>query len=163
MSITHRLAVTLATAATISFGSVASSPLGLLAQDNCTYETCALRVRRSLIGHRIVRGMQEDRVASIILFAPRLEMWRERSDSASAHYAAFRTKHNVGAAFSLTGVAAFAAGTIIALADRGNETVPVVAIVGGLTFTMAGFVYLLQARNRLSQAIWWYNGTLLRE
>lgn len=161
MSITHRLTVGLA-AATISAGSVALSPNGVLAQNDCTYGSCALRVRRSLIGHRIVRGVQEDKVASIILFAPRLEMWRERSDSANTHYAAFRTKHNIGAAFSLAGVAAFAAGTIIALSDRGNETVPLVAIVSGLTFTVAGFVYLLQARDRLSQAIWWYNGTLVR-
>lgn len=130
------------------------------AQDSCSYDSCALRVKRSLIGHRIVQGQHEEPVASIVVFAPRLQMWSERSDSADTHYAAFRARHNAGAIFSLVGLAAFATGTVLALSDRGSETIPLVTVIGGLTFTVVGFAFQLDGRNHLSRAIWWYNSTL---
>ena len=60
------------------------------AQDACTYDECALKVTRGFLGTSILKGTEEERVARIILLAPHLDLFAQRSDSAGLYYEAFR-------------------------------------------------------------------------
>jgi hypothetical protein len=128
----------------------------------CTYDTCALRLHRGFMGPRIVRGVTGEKVAGFGLFAPRLSLFAERSDSAARYYELFRKSNNQGNALALVGTAIFLAATF----SRGTDwsqpvtTAQGVGLAIGAGFTLAGAIRLHPSHNRLSKAIWWYNRTL---
>jgi hypothetical protein len=141
-------AVTLASA-----GSVTAQVTG------CSYEACALRIKRKFFtGDEVVRGVGEEHVASIWFFAPKISLLSERADSAAHYYQSFRTIHNRGTWIGLTGVAMMVAGIIVAGGD--NEALAIGLTVGGAVPLTWGVVESVRARDRLGRAIWWYNGSL---
>lgn len=48
------------------------------------------------------------------IFPPRLPLFEQRSDSAGAQYAAFRTRYNIGTGLSMVGLALFVGGLVVA-------------------------------------------------
>ena len=126
---------------------------------DCKYETCALRLKRKfLTGGQIVRGVDEEHVASIWLLAPRISPLLERTDSAGYYYQSFRTLHNRGWWLGLTGVAMMVTGVIIA--GGANDELAVGLTLSGLIPLTWGMIESGRARDRLGRAIWWYNGSL---
>jgi hypothetical protein len=114
--------------------------------------------RKAFTSGEVVRGVNEEHVASIWFFAPKISLLSERADSVGHYYQSFRTIHNRGTWIGLTGVAMMVAGIIVAGGD--NETLAIGLTVGGLIPFTWGVVESARARDRLGRAIWWYNGTL---
>ena len=139
---------------------ILASPSSVLAQDTqCTYETCALRLKRKfLTSGQVVRGVEEEHVASIWFLAPKISPLLERTDSAGHYYESFRKLHNRGTWVGLTGVVMMVTGIIIAGGDDDALAIGV-AFSGLIPFTW-GLIDNQRARDRLGRAIWWYNGTL---
>jgi len=141
---------------------VALTPRGMAQSDDCTYDRCALRIHRGFWGPRLVRGMDEDKVAGLGMFAPRLALFAQRSDSAARYYELFRKSHNQGSALALAGAIVFTAFTLSHGPDW-NQQVTTAQGVGmsvGAGLMLAGAIRLAPSHNRLSKAVWWYNRTL---
>ncbi len=134
-----------------------AAPLEAQATAGCTYDQCALKLKRGFLSRKLIAGTQEEHVANVYFLAPYLERFAERSDSAAYYYARFRSKQNSSTWFALGSLAAFAAALIV---NDSNEPVAgtlLVLGVGGLTVSL---VRSLPAPNDLSRAIWWYNRDL---
>ncbi len=125
------------------------------AGQDCTYASCALRIRHSLFSTQLVQGQAERRVASLGLFPPEVPLFAERSDTSARHYAAFRRRHTTGALLALAGSVALAAGVFVDDSDVG-----LILVAGGGLLGITGGIQATRAQDRLSQAIWWYNRTL---
>lgn len=140
--------------------AVATRP-GTAQEDPCTYDTCALRLHRGFLSARIVRGMEGEKVAGLGMFAPRLTLFAERSDSAARYYELFRRSTNQGNGLVLAGTAVF----LVFAFSNGfdwNQQVTTAQGVGmtvGAGLMLAGSIRILPSYNRLSKAIWWYNRT----
>jgi len=132
----------------------------------CTYDSCALRLRQQFFGGvSLVQGQDARRVARLGLFAPHVDALASASDSAKAHYLAFRTHQNRGGALLLVG--AVAAGVVGALAYdeahyRDNKGLVWGLAAVSLTFTIWGGANQMKASDQLQQAIWFYNRDLPR-
>lgn len=132
----------------------------------CTYDTCALRVRHQFFGGvSLVQGRDARRVARLGLFAPRVDALASASDSAKAHYLAFRKHQNRGAPLILIG--AVAAGVAVGLAYdearyRDNKGLFWGMIGVGFTFSVWGGANVVKANDQLQQSIWFYNRDLPR-
>ena len=125
----------------------------------CVYVRCFLSVQRD--PPRVVQGAAGTRVATLGLFAPRIDLLEATSDSARLHYAAFRSAYNRGAAFKLVGLAAVVSGLIITAANHHGSTGLAVGLgVGALPLGIAGFAFSAKAEGHLDQAIGFYNRTL---
>ena len=120
----------------------------------CTYDRCALKLKRGFLSRRLVAGMQEEQVASVYFLAPSLERFAERSDSAAYYYVRFRSRQNSSTWLALGSVAAFTAAMII---NDSNEPVAGTLLVLGVGGLTVGLVRGISAPNDLSRAIWWYN------
>lgn len=132
----------------------------------CTYDTCALRTRHQFFGGvSLVQGQDGRRVARLGLFAPHVDALASASDSAKAHYLAFRTHQNRGGGLLLVGLAA--AGVVGALAYdeahyRDNKALVLGFAAVSLTFTIWGGASQMKASDQLQQSIWFYNRDLPR-
>ena len=56
----------------------------------CTYDRCALLLKHGAFSRSLVQGADETHVASLVFFAPRVELFAERSDSAARRRSAWR-------------------------------------------------------------------------
>ena len=102
---------------------------------DCKYEACALRLKRKfLTGGQIVRGVDEEHVASIWLLAPKISPLLEQTDSAGYYYQSFRTLHTRGWWLGLTGVALIVTRVIIA-GGAIAELVARLTLVGPIPFS----------------------------
>jgi len=120
----------------------------------CTYDRCALRLKQAAFSQRLVQGVDELHVATLSFFAPRIDLFAQRSDSAARLYASFRQKRNTSAWTILGGVAAVTAGLIIA---QNNEPVGISLLVLGLGAGAYATIRGISAQNNLADAIWLYN------
>lgn len=125
--------------------------------DPCTYDACALRVRYRLFGGQIVRGREDDRVASLGWLAPSVPLFAERSDTAAWYYASFRRRQHVGAALGFAGLVASAAALLV---RDSNDDLAAGLGIGGSVLFIGGGIQLGRANERLSRAVWWYNRAL---
>lgn len=148
---------TILTLALIAFAKPSTAQV-----EGCSYDTCALRLHRGFWGPRIVRGMTGEKVAGYSLFAPRLSLFAERSDSAARYYELFRKSNNQGNGLALAGTIVFMAFAFSNGLDW-NQPVTTAQGVGmtvGAGLVLAGAIRLHPSYNRLWKAIWWYNRTL---
>lgn len=144
-------------AACLAAGAL-SSPGAAQAQDEaCTYDRCALRVHYGFLTHSIVQGSEGERVARIGIFAPDLDLFAG-SDSAAFYYSGFRSAHNSSVWLSIGALAAIATAAIVDTQDADEVVFGSLVIGGGLA--IGASIRSLQARERLSTAIWWYNRSL---
>ncbi len=152
------------TSMVLIFVLLGGARLGAAQANGCTYDTCALRLHQGFWGPRIVRGVTGEKVAGYGLFAPRLSLFAERSDSAGRYYELFRKSHNQGSGLALAGTVIFAGFALRGALEpnRNLSTVEGVGLTVGTGLLLAGVIRLLPAHNRLSKAIWWYNRTLVR-
>ena len=133
---------------------------------SCTYDSCALRLRHQFFGGvTLVQGQDDRRVARLGLFAPHVDALASASDSAKAHYLAFRKHQNRGAPLLLIG--AVAAGVAAGLAydqEHYREHKGLVwGLLGvGVTFSIWGGANVVKANDQLQQSIWFYNRDLPR-
>ncbi len=139
------------------FFTAPAGPLEAQATTGCTYDRCALKLKRGFLSHQLVAGTQEERVANIYFLAPYVERFAERSDSAAYYYERFRSRHNSSIWFGLAGLAAFTAALIV---NDSNEPVAGTLLVLGVGGLTVGLVRGIPARNDLSRGIWWYNRDL---
>lgn len=130
-------------------------------QDACTYDTCALRVS----GRKVLQGIDGERVAgtSFLGFAPRIELFAERSDSAGGWYERFRSATNTSSSLFMIAAIPATIISVAAIADPHGQ--PSEALAIGLLATLtvsltAGLIVGLPAPDHLSRAVWWYNRTL---
>lgn len=134
------------------------APGALVAQDTaCTYDACALRIKRPFFGTRLVQGRQGETVASIVFLAPRLTDMMERSDSALHYYELFRTRHNRALWMGLVGSVLYLGGFVVFEANPDAEPVALGLTIGGGAAMIASLIVGASARDPLSRAIWWYN------
>ncbi len=136
-------------------------PLSAMAQAaDCTYETCALRVKHRFFSQEIVRGAEEAKVATLGIIAPRIALLAERSDSAQVYYHSFRSAHNTRLWLAL-GAAASLAGSFVA-SQNDEDGIAIGLLAVGVGFTTGGAILSVKSRDHLSAAIWWYNRELPR-
>jgi hypothetical protein len=130
----------------------------------CTYDTCALRLQhRFFSGVSLVQGKDGSRVARLGLFAPRVGVLAAASDSAKAHYLAFRSHQNRGAALTLVGLSTAIAVGALAYDEshyRDNKGLVWGLIGVGLTFSIWGGANVVKANDQLQRSIWFYNRDL---
>ncbi len=144
----------------LTLGSTPYSVVGAQSRSTCTWDTCALRVHSAFLGGRLVRGVEDEKVAGVGWFAPTLALFEERSDTAATYYRSFRSKQNSGMALSLIALGAITAGVIAA--GAGEEGLGVGLTLGGLAFGALGGIRMSSGQNDLHRAVWWYNRTLPR-
>lgn len=94
-------------------GSLSSTPLPAQTDSACTWDTCALRLHRSLFGWRIVRGLEGEKVAGLGWFVGDLPLLAERSDTAATLFRSYRGKQNSGTVISLISMVVTAVGVIV--------------------------------------------------
>ncbi|HEX9727405.1 MAG TPA: hypothetical protein VGA37_02735 [Gemmatimonadales bacterium] len=124
-----------------------------------TWDTGALRVHRSIFSARLVRGVNGEKVARLGMFAPKLSLFAEMSDSAGRHYSAYRSRQNTGTIAQLVGLGVLVLGAVAA--SKSQDATGPALVTGGLTLGAVGMVYAATGYNELSQAVWWYNRGLV--
>jgi len=129
-------------------------------QPPCSYDECALRLKRSFWGPQLVQGRSEMKVARFTFTAARLDSLMQRSDSAARHYALFRTRYNRGFWLATAGAGVFGAGTLIHAIDRDLDDVAIGLLIAGTASWIVGVITGAQSREPLSKAVWWYNRSL---
>jgi hypothetical protein len=133
------------------------SPAALPAQD-CTYDTCALRIE----GTRVVAGREGAAVATLRAFrTPRLEDRFAVSDSAAAHYVRFADNYVAGNVWSMVGGGALGL-AYAASNDDASTTLIAGSIAVGIVASLVGGNKVRKAQAALSRAVWWYNRDLPR-
>jgi hypothetical protein len=139
----------------------------LVAQDStCTYDRCALRLQHGFGYTRVVEGSANAPVASLGLFARRVDALALSPDSTvRVYYGEFRRAGDRSTLFTATAVAAAVAALIVYRSDtHSGENLGVSA---GLALTSLGLA-LVERRFRsrsedcLQSAIWHYNKNLRR-
>ncbi len=136
------------------------SPGQAVAQDECTYLGCALRLERGFLRNSLLQGATGNRIANVGFLAPRLDMFAERSDSAAYYYQAFRTAHNQSFWLSTSGGLLMVATIIIEEIDRTQSELTWGIGIPGIALLFTGIIRGFGSGNKLSKAIWWYNSTL---
>jgi len=129
-------------------------------QATCSYDDCALRVKRAFWGPRLVQGLDEEKVAGFAFLAPPLTDLLQRSDSAVRYYSLFRARHNRGFWLTLGGALLFGGSLLAYEIDRDLEGVSIGLAIGGTTAWIAGLVNIGRAQEPLSKTVWWYNRSL---
>ncbi len=135
-------------------GSVVAEDAGAQIPDPCSYVDCALRIKSS---KSLVQGIQEEHVATLFLWAPQISLFAERSDTAATLYSGYRSRHNSGLLMFVAGIATAATGLAV---HNNNEGVGWALTAVGFGLSIGGAIQLNIGSDRLSMAIWWYNGTL---
>ncbi len=141
-------------------GTVVHSPLR--AQDStCSYDQCALALRRSFWSQYLVRGDSALQVARIGFRAPTLADFAAREDSAGVYVRRFRAYHTSGSWLMLAGAVAAAAGEIVVYRSRADVLGSGIMLVG-LGAIITGGERARRGTNALQRAIWFYNRSLRR-
>jgi len=120
----------------------------------CTYDRCALLVKQGAFSRSLVRGADETHVASLMFFAPPLDLFAERSDSAARLYASFRRKQNSSTWALLGGVAAISAALVV---GQENEPAGISLAVLGAGIWTYSLIRATSAPTDLARAIWLHN------
>jgi|GEM_PF-1902184 len=161
MTGTHRGPTFISTALGAALIGLMFNPHVVAAQDGCTWDTCALRVRhRAFATEEVVQGSSGTRVAKISLlgFAPDLPLLSTRSDSAAMLYRQFRSGNNSGAWMQILGATGLIAGLIVE--TSGHEGTAIGLGLAASIPAIWGTFRRIRARDRLNRSIWWYNRSL---
>lgn len=131
-------------------------------RSDCTYETCALRMKLKRGNWHIVRGGADMEVTKIGVFStPNITSLVSTSPAALEMAREFQAKHSSGNRLLLVGTIAYAAGML----SFGSSTPPalsfIVSLAGIRTF-LAGDRYLDEGMNALTKSLWIYNGSVPR-
>lgn len=134
-------------------------------QSSCTYETCALRVVDGggyFAPQVVVRGSEGYSVA-LARRSETLENVFAVNDSAAAYYARFETRERYADWSGWIGTGLMLAGFIFDIAGEGGFFSRSFFLYGGGLAVTYGVAMPLQGRagTDLSNAIWWYNRSLL--
>jgi hypothetical protein len=124
----------------------------------CSYDACALRLRQSFFKRQLVQGKDARPVASLGLFAPKVSIFAQRSDTAAQYYASFRRRATTGTLLGLAGLVVTTLGLVEY--DHDHDTGLALVIGGGL-LGIGGGIQQTRATEQLSRAVWWYNRTLM--
>jgi hypothetical protein len=129
---------------------------------DCDYNACALRMNLSWGSWRIVRGEQEQRVATLGMFrTPRLESLVHDSPQAVAEAQVFQKNYMPGELFTAVGAALLGVSSAASQRD-GSVVLPLTGIVVGSGLLFYGVSRSVRAMNALHKSIWIYNGSLKR-
>jgi hypothetical protein len=132
------------------------------AQNQCTYESCALRLQTGFFKQSLVRGTTGEDLANVVFLAPELSIFAERSDSAAFYYSAFRKARNQSFWLSLSGGLLVGTALLIEEIDRTQSELTWSIGIPGLVLLAIGVFRGARSGNKLSKAVWWYNSTLAR-
>ena len=125
-----------------------------VADTNCTYATCALRVEPGFKGPRLVRGRTNTVAAELGgLEPPAVRELFSQSDSAAAYAGRYARAERVNRLLTYGGIIVGAVG--LAQSDRSNGLT-----FGGLGALLVSIPYQHTAERSLSRAVWWYNAAL---
>lgn len=134
-----------------------TSAAGEAQEPDCTYDRCALRLQSRFFGSSLVRGMEQQKVAGLGLFPPRIPLLEQSGDSVRVHYEAFRSAQRTAGWLNLTGITLTVASMIVFLADNDAVGTSTALSVFGVGFGIAGAGFGNRATDELSQAAWHYN------
>ena len=143
-------------------GSGALSPGRGVAQaaSDCDYASCALRIH----GRSVLAGEATREVGRYGRFSsPELGPLMEVSDSASYYFSIVEDNYGRGQIMSLIGGMAFVFSpiAIVGWDDSPGEWIGWGMLVGGFGLVWSGNRRIRTARNAMSDAIWWYNSTMV--
>lgn len=80
-------------------------------------------------------------------------------DSVTVNYDPFRAGNNSGAVLEHVGLTLMVAGAVVTLAEGSNDWSLALSLTGTVPLVW-GAIRRVQARERLSRAVWWYNRSL---
>ena len=123
--------------------------------DHCVAASCALEIRRGLLGYSIMESVTGRRVARITFVAPSVDVFAQRSATAAAEYAAFRRDFNSGNALGAGGMLMFVAGAFLVI--DGREPVGTISVGVSAVALATGVVLSKRAIRRLHRAVSIYN------
>jgi hypothetical protein len=126
----------------------------------CTYERCALRIKKSAFKSRIVAGIDGRVVAKLGDFGTDLEHRVDLPDSAFSHVQRYNSQAKLSAWLGLAGTVVLVTPLLVTIDDPGPGWLA--APVIGLGLSIASATIRTRAGDHLSQAIWWYNGQFAR-
>ena len=128
----------------------------------CTYNTCALRMKLSWGSWRIIRGEQEEQVTKLGMFStPTIEPIVAASPDAALEARTFDKNYGSGEILQAVGVALMGVGIAAASTDN-SAVIPITTVLGGGALLFYGVSRRVRAFNSLNTAIWLYNRTLKR-
>jgi len=157
MSLRNRLTTLL-----IVFVSLPSPAVGQadsVATTQCTYASCAFRMR----GSTVLAGLEGQEITSFgFLSAPDLRPWIEVSDSATHYVGIIERDYVSGEALLLSGLLA-GLGLFAMEGWDGSDRGWLALGIGstGLVLSVVGGRKVNRARNAMNSAIWWYNASLV--
>jgi hypothetical protein len=125
------------------------------------FDSCALRVRHGLFRTEIVRGTEGLRVAGIGWGNPPLGELFARSPRATVSFEAFRRDHIRSSWMTALGGIEIVGGLVARARD--HEDWARALTIGGIVVEVAGMIFRARADEHLSDAIWWYNRSLLED
>lgn len=127
---------------------------------NCTYDTCALRVRAPTFRapRALVRGLEDIEVARLGLMEPAIAPLVTLSDSAVTHARVYDVLSDRGSIITIVGTV-LSIGAPIVFRETGQK---VGFAVAGIGISIYGGIVTNQAQEALSRALWWYNRELPR-
>jgi len=123
---------------------------------DCSYDECALRLRHTFSGTRLVRGIGSEPVEG--------DMQRIFAGSPGALdlAARYERRHRTGGVFSLIGTVALTVALLTTDWSRPGDDTDVILVAGGAAFVLTGSIIENSGRDYLDRAIWEYNRALTR-
>ena len=109
-----------------------------------------------------MRAGTGEAVIKLGFWAPELTEALARSDSALAHARAFRSQNNSGKLLLVGSGIALAAGVLLRANDSVSTGWMLAPTAVGAALSVGATIRLNQAKESLSQAIWWHNRSLSR-
>lgn len=129
--------------------------------DDCTYDTCALRMKSTWGGFELVAGKEERKIATLGGFASSKPeaLLAERSEIAAQHYREFRSAQRNAALVSLVGSGLVIGSFFEWDSGEGYSDTGWALLIGGIAAGLVGNWMKAGAQEKVSHAIWEYNGT----
>lgn len=139
------------------------SPGQAFGQD-CDYDTCALRLQSGWRAVRLVAGSEAQEISELGLFPSRdpVPLLAERSELAASLYGDFRSQQVKGSLLYVTGLGLVVASFFYYDSDGGYTDAGWGLVIGGAVVGAVGNAMQSLASDKLSRAVWEYNGTLTR-
>lgn len=127
---------------------------------NCSYDTCALRIRAPTMTtpRMLVRGQEGDEVVRLGLMEPAIAPFVQLSDSAAFHARTYDVLYDRGSLITIVGTV-LAVGSPIVF---GGTMQKIGFTMAGVGISIYGSIVTNQANEALSSAVWWYNRELPR-
>lgn len=130
-------------------------------EPRCSYEECALRVEPGLWGLKIVRGVDAEPVARLMLFGSKPGLTQILSGDQALTYAhRYQRRSTLATALFFASAASFLASGLTE--ESWSKDAQTALVVGGGVLGVSAIVSMTDAHRALSRALWWHNAHFSR-